>query len=58
MTTEEQDKDPRNINILETESHREVEGTQNENLYITSPLKIRQVNIGTKEEPKFANIGD
>lgn len=29
-----------------------------ENLGITVPLKIKQVNIGTEEEPKFAKIGD
>jgi len=25
---------------------------------VTKPLKIKKVNIGTKEYPKFANVGD
>ena len=25
---------------------------------MNQPLKIRQVNIGTKENPKFASVGD
>jgi len=58
MTTEVDDEDPRNINIPEAESHYEVEGPQIENIDITAPSKTRQVNIGTKAEPKFANIGD
>ena len=31
---------------------------QNENPDITMPLKMKQVNIGTKEEPKYATLGD
>jgi len=46
VTAEEDDKDPRNINILEVEGHREVEGLQIENPDINAPLKTRQVNIG------------
>jgi len=51
VTVEEEEEDPRNINILGTKSHREVEGPQIENLDITAPLKRRQVNIGTQAEP-------
>lgn len=58
MTVEEEDEDPRNINVLETEGHSKVEGPQIENTYITVPLKTRQVNIGIEVEPKFAKIGD
>eukprot|EP00253_Pinus_taeda_P035509 PITA_35509 len=58
VTTEEEDEDPRNINILEIEGHHEVEGPQIGNPDITTPLKTRQVNIGTEAEPKFAKIGD
>lgn len=47
MTTEEEEGDPRNINIPEAEGHREVEGSQIENPYMIVPLKTRQVNIGT-----------
>jgi len=58
VTTEEEDEDPRNINILEMEGHREVEGPQIENSDITMLLKTRQENIGTEAEPKFAKIRD
>lgn len=58
VTTEEEDKDPRKINIPETEGHYEVEGLQLENLDITKLLKTRQVNIDMEEEPKFAKIRD
>lgn len=58
VTFEEEDKDPRNIKILETEGHREFEGLQIENPDIITPLKTRQVNIGTKVEMKFAKIVD
>jgi len=54
----EDDKDPRNINILETEGHREVEGPQLENPVITTPLKTRHVNIGMEAKLKFTKIGD
>jgi len=58
MTTEEEDEDPRKINIPETEGHHEVEGQSIENSDITVSLKTKQINIGTKAEPKFAKIGD
>ncbi len=58
MTIEEEDEDPQNINIPETEGHREVKGPSIENPDITAPLKTKQVNIGTKVEPKFAKIRD
>lgn len=44
---EAEDEDPRNINILEVEGHREVEGPHIENPDITALLKARQVNIGS-----------
>lgn len=58
MTTEEEEEDPRNINVPETEGQREVKGPKSENLDILEPLKTRQVNIGSKVEPKFEKIGD
>ncbi len=56
MTIEEEDEDPRNINIPEAEGHPKVEGPQIENLDITALLKTRQVNIGIEAELKFAKI--
>jgi len=53
VVTEGDDEDPRNINIQEAEGHHEVEGPRIENPNIITPLKTRQVNIGTEEEPKF-----
>lgn len=58
MTTREEDEDPRNINILEVEGHREVEGPQIDNPDITTSLKTKKVNIDIEAEPKFAQIGD
>lgn len=58
MIAEEEDDDPRKINILEIKGHRKFEGPQIEDLGITAPLKNRKVNIGTEAEPKVANIGD
>ena len=58
LTVEEEDEDPRKINILEIEGHREVEGPQIENPDITTPLKMKQVNIGIEEEHKFVKVGD
>ena len=58
VTVEEEDEDPRKINILEMEGHREVQGPQIENPDIITPMKTKQVNIGTEVETKFAKIGD
>lgn len=58
VSAEEEDEDPRKINIPEIEGHREVQGPQVENLDITAPVKTKQVNIGTEVEPKFAMLGD
>ena len=46
VIVEEEDKDPWKINILEIEGHCEVQGPHIENPDITSPLKMKQVNIG------------
>ena len=52
----EEDENPRNINIPESEGTFDVQGPE---LKIPAkPIKIKKVNIGTKEEPKFASIGD
>lgn len=59
MTDEDKkEKDPWNITIPETEGKHEVEGPKVVNSDISEPLKIRQVNIKSEEEPKFAKIGD
>ena len=55
---EDEDEDPRNTNIPESEGTRDVKGPQLEIPAITEPIKIKKINIGTDTEPKFASIGD
>ena len=50
--------DPININIPESEGSREVEGSGISSEQFIKPLKIKNVNIGSEDNPKFANIGD
>ena len=52
------DDDPTNINIPESEGLREVEGSDISSEQFIKPLKIKKVNIGSEDNPKFANIGD
>jgi hypothetical protein len=46
------------VNITETEGQRDVEGPGVELPFIGKPFKIKNVNIGTKQTPKLANVGD
>ena len=55
---EEEDEDPCNINISETNGTHDVDGPKLETPPIMEPIKIKQINIGTDTEPKFASIGD
>jgi hypothetical protein len=55
---QEGDKNPRNVKILEKKGERVVEGPQLESTVYAKPLRMRKVNIYTKDKPKFANIGD
>ena len=55
---EDPDDDPTNINILESEGTREVEGSGILSDQLLKPLKIKKVNIGSPKNPKFTNIGD
>ena len=48
VTVEEED-DPQNITIPETEGQHEVEGSKVANLDISEPLRTQQVNIGSEE---------
>jgi len=58
VQVEDDEDDPRNINILETEGSCEVHGPMIKDPDITAPLKTKQVNIGKKEDPKYATLGD
>ena len=54
----EEDEDPCNVNILESEGSREVQGIMLEIIEITEKVKIKKVNIGIEANPKMASIGD
>ena len=56
--TIDEDDDPRNINIPESEGSHAVVGPTLECPQITEKLKIKKVNIGTEETPKIASIGN
>jgi hypothetical protein len=51
------DDDPRKVNIAEIEGQRDVEGMGVDLPFIGQPIKIKKVNIGTEQTPKFSNIG-
>jgi proline racemase len=48
----------RNVQIIEIEGEREVEGPSLESKVFVSPIKVNKINIGTTNNPKMANIGD
>ena len=50
--------DLQNVNILESEGSRDVAVPDIPTDSMSQPLKIRKVNIGLEENPKFSNIGD
>ena len=54
----EPDDDPTNLNIPWLEGMCEVEGSGISSKDFLKPLKIKKVNNGSPENPKFANIGD
>lgn len=58
IKAEGDEDDPRDINIPEFEGSREVHDPEIEDLDVTAPLKMKQVNIRTEEEPKYSTLGD
>ena len=58
VTREHDDDDPCNIKIPESEGTRAMEGSGVSRNKFLNPLKIKKVNIGSLENPKFANIVD
>ena len=54
----DEDDDPRDVNIAETEGHRDIEGPWIELPFIGHPIKIKKVNIGIDKTSKLANVGD
>ena len=49
--------DPRKINILKYEGNQKIRAPEMLIKKLNQPLSIQKVNIMTKEEPKFVNIG-
>lgn len=58
MWIEEEEDDPRKIDIPKAEGQCNVEGPKIKNPNVIDPLKTSQENIRSNVEPKFANIGD
>ena len=59
MSSEPEDDDELwNLNILETEGSKDVSALDVPTNPMSQSLKIIMVNIGTKENPMFANVGD
>ena len=58
LTREPNDDDPIEIDIPESEGIRKVEGYAITTDQFLKPLKIKNVNIGSEENPKFSNNGD
>jgi hypothetical protein len=54
----DEDNDPRKVKIAETKGQRDIEGPRVEIPFIGQLIKIKKVNIGTKQTPKLANVGD
>ena len=54
----EDDDEIRNINIPETEGNQDAAAPDVPMDLMNQPLKIRKVNIGMEENPKFASVGD
>ena len=54
----EDDDESRNVNILESEGSCNVTTPDITTDSMSQPLKIRKVNIGSDENPKFSNVGD
>ena len=58
FAADEEEEDPRNVNIQESEGSRDVQGPTLGLPEITEKVKIKKINIGTEAYPKFASIRD
>ena len=57
ISREPEDDDPQDIHIAEFEGNRALKEPGLSSEKFLKPLKIKKVNIGSLENPKFANIG-
>ena len=55
---DDEEEDPCNVNIPESEGSHDVQGPMLEIPEITEKVKIKKVNIGTEANTKFDSIGD
>ena len=53
----DEDEEPHNVNIPESQGSHEVQGLKLEVPEIDENFKIKKINIGTEADPKFASIG-
>ena len=58
VTGQLDDDYPLEVNILESEGTRIMEGLGISSNQFLNPLKVKKVNIGSPKYPKFVNIGD
>jgi len=54
----QEDEYPRNLQILETNRERTIEGPNLKSAICAKLLRKQKVNISIEDKPKFANIGD
>ena len=57
FTTNEEEEDTHNVNILESKGPYDVKDTELELPEITEKVKIKKINIGIEVDPKFDSIG-
>ena len=58
FVADEEEEDPRNVNIPDSEGSCDVQGPKWELPEIIEKIKIKKTNIGTEADPKFSSIGD
>jgi hypothetical protein len=58
IEADQDEEDPRNVQVPETEGERAVEGPELKTDVYVKPLRVCKVNIGMTKNPKFVNIGD
>jgi hypothetical protein len=54
----DKDDEPRDVNILETEGKRNMQGPRIELPFFGQQIKIKKVNTGNEQTPKLENVGD
>jgi hypothetical protein len=55
---DDEDDDPRKVNIAEIEGQRDGKGPGVELQFIGQPIKIKKIKIGIEKTLNLANVGD